>query len=261
MSRKMGLRRMGLRSLAGGGRSARSDSVAQITALLGADRLAHWDATEAASISLSGSSVTGLQELVNGTVYVPGIASTRPAYSATGFNGGPSIESDGVDDYLFASEVLGPTGASASEIWACVSQDVLGSVVGAQQVIGYGSTSTANTSRGIGRINVSSVNRTRAVVGTGAAAPSATDTATDFSGFHVIRGTFGATTTSISIDGGTPATVAAVPSTATSRTVLFASMALASGFFMGKFSCGLITLPLSTEKASALFTLLQKRYQ
>lgn len=241
--------------------SAGQNQAQAIAALLGSDRLAHWDATEIGSITLSGSAVTGMRELVGGAVYSPGGASTRPAYSATAFNGRPCIITDGVDDYLAASEVLGPTGGSPSEIWACVSQDVLGAVSSSPQVIGYGSTTTVNTSRTIGRINVSSVNRARAVVGTGASASQAVDAATDFSGFHVIRGVFGASATSVYINGGTPTNVSAVPSTTNARTALFAAMGLTTGFFTGKFSVGLITLPLTSDKATALLALLQKRYQ
>jgi len=252
--RRLAMRDLGFRT---GGPASPS---ARVAALLGADRLAHWDATALSSISLSGSAVTGLRELVGGTVYVPGIASTRPAYSATGFNGRPCLVADGVDDYLFASEVPWPAGASASEIWACVSQDVLGSAAGSSQIVGYGSTATINTTRAISRISSSSVNRARAVVGIGASAPQAIDSSTDFSGFHVIRGVFGASSTSISIDGGPPTSVSAVPATDTSRTALLAAMGLINGFFTGKFSVGLVTNPLSADKAEALLALLQQRY-
>lgn len=260
MPARIGMRRMGLRSLSGGGASGSLPPAAQIAALLGADRLAHWDATVLSSITLSGSAVTGLRELVGGTVYVPGVASTRPAFSATEFNGGPCLVADGVDDYLAAAEVLGPTGAAPSEIWVCVSQDALSSNTTPYQIIGYGSSVTVNTSRGIWRSSISSVNRVRAVVGIGAASGSATDASTDFSGFHVVRALFGSTSTSISIDGGPPTSLAAVPSTVAERTSLFSAMANSSAFFVGKFSAGLVTNPLSTGKASALLALLQQRY-
>lgn len=236
-------------------------SVAQIAALLGADRLAHWDAEEAGSLTLNGVSVTGLRELVGGTTYAPGTASTRPNYSATAFAGRPGIVPDGVDDYLAASEIRGPSGATACEMWALASQDILGSVAGYTQIVGYGSNITVNTSRCMGRLAVSSVNRARVVVGTGATAGADNVTTVDLSGIHVLRGAFGATSTSFSVDGGTPVVVSAVPSTASQRTVLFAAQGLTTGWWSGAMSAVLITNPLSTEKAAALLALLQKRYQ
>lgn len=236
-------------------------SVAQIAALLGADRLAHWDAEEASSITLSGAAVTGLRELVGGTTYAPGTASTRPNYSATAFNGRPGIVPDGVDDYLAASEIRGPSGATPCEMWALASQDLLGSVAGYTQIIGYGSNITVNTSRCMGRLAVSSVNRARVVVGTGAAAGADNVTTVDLSGIHVLRAVFGATSTSFSVDGGTPVVVAAVPATAAQRTTLFAAQGLTTGWWAGALSVALITPLLSTDKAAALHSLLQQRRQ
>jgi hypothetical protein len=252
----LSLRRLHL----GAAYSANLSSPARIAALLGPDRLAHWDSEEAGSITRSGAAVTGLRELVGGTTYAPGTAATRPNYSATAFNGRPGIVPDGVDDYLAASEIRGPSGASACEMWALASQDILGSVAGYTQIVGYGSNTTVNTSRCLGRIAVSSVNRARVVVGTGAAAGADNVTTVDLSGIHVLRGVFGATSTSFSVDGGTPVVVAAVPATAAQRTVLFAAQGLTTGWWSGAMSAVLITNPLSTEKAATLLALLQERY-
>lgn len=228
--------------------------------ILGTDRLAHWDATATDSIALSGAAVTGWTELVGGGVAAPGAATTRPTYNATGFNNKTAaIIFDGIDDYARRDQAW-LAGAAAGEIWALLRQDHLGSTAGDRIVVSVGPTTGSTTARQIIRTPVSTVNRALVYSGNGATVDFATASTVDFSGYHVVRTVWTGTQASIALDGGTAASTASVPATATSRTVMGANAAFASAFEAMALCAIIITNPLSADKATALRAHLQTRF-
>lgn len=245
--------------LAGDGNAA-SPPWQQVASILGADRLAHWDATALASLTLSGAAVTGWIELVGGGVAAPGAATTRPNYNATGLNNkSAALIFDGIDDYLRRDQAWLP-GVAAGEIWAVLRQDHLASTAGDKAIVVVGPTSGSTAARQITRNPVSSVNRAFVYSGNGTTTDSATVTTVDFSGYHVTRAEWTGTQVRLSVDGSTPATAASVPNTATARTVIGANAIISGAYEAMALSALIITNPLSADKATALRTSLQSRY-
>lgn len=233
----------------------------KVAYILGADLLVQWDATNAPSVALSGTAVTGWTDLVGGVVLAPGAAGTRPSYSGSSFNGkGPSITFNGVSNFLSVDQAPWLSGSTAGEVWLCVRQDTLGATAGDKCIFTTGSSSTFNSSRALFRAPVSGVNRSYVSTGTGASAGFATNLTTDFSGYHVVRMTWTSTAMGLSLDGGVAATAAGVPATATQRTVLGASLSTAGSQSAMAASAVLITSPLSAAKAAGLLVQLQSRF-
>ena len=81
---------------------------------LGAD-LALWlDAEDTASITLNGSNVSQWNDKSGNNRHVSqGAAASQPAYSATGFNNKPTIQHDGVNDFLVANTAAQAIGSQA----------------------------------------------------------------------------------------------------------------------------------------------------
>jgi hypothetical protein len=81
---------------------------------LGAD-LALWlDAEDTASITLNGSNVSQWNDKSGNNRHVSqGVAASQPAYSATGFNNKPTIQHDGVNDFLLADTTAQAIGSQA----------------------------------------------------------------------------------------------------------------------------------------------------
>jgi hypothetical protein len=149
-----------------------------------------------------------------------------------------------------------PSGASPCEIWALVSQDALVADTTERYACGWSGTSVV-TGRAISRTVTGGTNRARGRTGIGGSATSVNDTAVDFSGIHVIRQIVGATTSSLSIDGGAPTTAAAVPATQNQRFRVGAiSAAAASNYWQGKIAAILVTNPLDDATAAALHSYL-----
>jgi len=228
--------------VAGGG-------VSPIT-ILGPSLLAWWTADRADLITLSSTAVTSWKDVVADYDAAQGLSAARPLYSATSFNGAPSVIFDSVDDELTLASQPFPAGASPSEIWAIVQQDALAADATVRAIAGYGgAASTAR--RGIERAVVAS-NLARATAGNGAAPVSATDIV-DFSGRHVVRGAFSAIDETIATNGGAPVSAAVVPATGASRLRIGAlSNSTPGNFWNGKIRDVLVTGPLTTDQAAAL---------
>jgi hypothetical protein len=232
----------------------------QVANIVGADLLAQWDVTNAPSVALSGTVVTGWTDLVGGVVLAPGAVGTRPAYSEAGFNSkGPAVTFDGSNDFLSVDQVPWLSGAAPGEVWVCMRQDTPAAIAD-RVIFSIGSNSTVNASRMLWRAPVGGINRGYVSTGTGAAAAFATNVTTDFSGYHVARVTWSATAMGLSFDGGAAATAAGVPATATQRTVLGATYTTAGSFCAMAVSALIITNPLSAEKAAGLLAQLQSRF-
>lgn len=223
---------------------------------LGTDLLAFWDAEVTASVTLAGSLVTAWADQVAGYSATQSTSGFRPSYSATSLNNRPGITFDGTDDYLLYGAIPAsfPVAAIGDEIWGLASQDFPGTQAGNQTIFSYGDLANLNCRR-LYRSNVSNVSR-----GGINATANAVDTLVDFSGVHVARGTFAATTISVAVDGNVATTAAAVPATAASGAV--AMGALTSGanrFWKGPLNAVIVTKPLSAPNAALLLAFLKAR--
>ena len=235
--------RLGLASpVSGGGVSPVS--------ILGASLLAWWTADRADLITLNSTAVTSWKDVVAGYDAVQAVSAARPIYSATSFNGAPSLTFDSVDDELTLASQPFPSAASPSEIWGIVQQDALTADTTVRLIAGYGGAASSSR-RAIERFSVTS-NVARSTVGDGAAPITATD-AVDFSGRNVVRGTFSAVAESIATNGGAPVSATVVPSTGVSRFRIGSISNTSPGnFWNGKIRDVLVTGSLTTEQAAAL---------
>lgn len=226
-------------------------------AVLGASLLAFWDAERSSTLTLSGSSVTTWTDRKAGYAPTQAVGGSKPAYSATSFNGRPGLTFDGADDYLELGSVPFPAGASPSEIWYLGSQDSLPADTNPRAMFDYGD--GANARRQLRRTVNAGSNRPQLVIGTGAGIFGVENTG-DFSGKHVIRAIAGATQSSVVFDGGTPATSTVTPATGTNRTRIGANAASSAGlYFQGVISAILVTAPLTTDQAAQLTQYLKTR--
>lgn len=233
--------------------SAPADGPLWSPLMLGASLLAWWTADTAGLITLNGTAVTSWKDVVAGYDAVQGVSAARPLYSATSFNGVPSVTFDGTDDELTLASQPFPSGADLSEMWAVVEQDdAAGSPVD-RSFIGYGGVDFTSHRRAF-RVVSTGVNRAQARTGTGGASINTLETATDFSSRHLVRVQFGTTETAVSVDDGTAETGAAVPATGTTRSRIGASSAnaAAANFWLGKIRDVLITGPLSAAQVTDL---------
>lgn len=220
---------------------------------LGSSLLAYWDADTASSLTLSGSNVTTWADVKNGYAVTQAVSGSKPIYSATGLNNRGAVTFDGTDDFLELASQPFPSANNGSEIWALVNQTALVADTTARGIAGYG-TDLASTSRYDIRRVITGVNRG----GVGGAA-TVSNTAADFSGIHVIRGRFEATQISVSIDGNTAATGAAIPNTGTTRVRIGATPLAAPTYFQGAVNALIVTSLLTTDQATQLTQYLKTR--
>lgn len=226
---------------------------------LGADLIEYWDANRADTITAtSDATYTNAASSWLGIVTGANLAQTtpnlKPWYDPTGLAGSPCFTFNGTSQYFTCTDAaflaLLPTGATPCEFWVVGSQDALVADTTTRYAAGYSNSSVVN-GRAIARLVVSSVNRARVYTGTGAAATTATDTAVDLSGVHVMRGIIGATQTSIQVDGGSliNATVTPVTDAPTRFSVGSIPALAASNWWKGKIAAVLITKPLTAQQA------------
>lgn len=227
-------------------------------AALGADLLGWWDALHDDLITQAGGLVSSWRDRVAG-YDLTSSGGAMPAYAATGFNGGPELSFDGVDDVLTLAGVPFPTAAVAAEIWILLRQAAPASDATVRLAFAYGGAAAA--SRRVQRSVVTGVNRAVGSVGNGTSGVEIANAAIDMSGRHVVRLETGATASQLTVDGGTPTSSAVVPATNTNRTRIGASTATStpSNYWQGGIAAVLVTNPLSAEKAGALQTYLAKR--
>lgn len=229
---------------------------------LGDDLIEMWDASRGDSVlALTDATYTNAvhswKGLVTGANLAQSTPNLKPIYSSTGLSGTPCLTFNGTTQYLKCTDAafmaLLPTNATACEIWVLCSQDADAADTTTRHAVGYSASSVIN-GRSIARIPVSSVNRARTYTGTGAAATVTTDTHVDLSGVHIIRGIFGATTTSVDVDSNTAVISTVTPVTSTPALFMVGSIPAlaASNWWQGSISTILLTKPLSGAKATAL---------
>jgi hypothetical protein len=219
-----------------------------------------WDAERAGDLSLSGAAVTAWTSAKNGYSAAQSTGASRPAYSATSFNGRPGVTFDGADDELtYAGVGVFPTGASPCEIWVLADQAAMppGSTA-ARIVFGLGATATAQR-RSLQRAVVSSANVAQLEVGNGAGANTASGPGV-FSGRTILRAISGATTARVDQNGVAGTAAAVVPNIGTTRTRIGATTAnTAANFFQGVVSLIAVTELLSDLQAGQMLAFLKTR--
>lgn len=215
-----------------------------------------WDAEQAASLTLVGSVVSAWRTTRNAYSAEQATSSSRPAWSATGFNGRPGLSFDGVDDHMTLTGVGNfPTGATPCEIWALVDQTALVADTTVRNVFSYGDTGGSPSRRMQRRVG-SGVNRASGQVTN----LVASNTLVDLSGRHVVRVRIGATAIQTDVDGVAGASVAAVPATGTTRARIGASEATTPGnFFAGVINYIGVFAPLTTSEAAQMTAFLKAR--
>lgn len=230
--------------------------------VLGSNLIEAWDANRGDTILETSDQtyanvVSSWLGIVTGANLAQSTPLLKPTYDPVGLAGGPCITFDGVQQYLNCTDsglmALLPTGATPCEIWVLCSQDIAAADSTTRHVVGYAASSVIN-GRSLARLPVSAVNRARIYTGTGAAASVATDTHVDFSGVHVLRGVWGATQSTVDVDGSGAVAVSVVP--VTSTPTLFRVGAIpalaASNWWSGKVAAVILTKPLTTDQAAAL---------
>lgn len=226
---------------------------------LGADLLDMWDAEDASKFTLSGSSVNAWASSKNGYSAAQSVGASKPTYSATSFNGRPGVTFDGSDDELTYPGVgVLPTGSTACEIWALISQNSLVADTGAKIIFGYGG-ATSPTRRAIDRNVTFSVNRARNTIGNGTTTRGSVNSSVDFSGIHVVRAVINATART-DVDGVAGPDDVGTTATGTDRVRIGAiSNATASNFFLGVANFFAVTNPLSATQAASMLAYLKAR--
>ena len=217
-----------------------------------------WDSENVSLFTLSGSTVTTWTSTKMGYAATQTISASKPVLSSTAFGGRPGVVFDGADDFLTAGTTgIFPTGAAESELWALVDQTAPASDVASRVPASYGG--GGNDARFIQRRVVSGNNVVEARVGLGATTVATTTVATFF-GRSVVRARFGATTTSISLNGGAEGSVSATPATSALRTRIGATaFSTASNFFQGVVSLIAVTAPLTADQATQMLKYLKAR--
>lgn len=227
---------------------------------LGSSLLAWWDAERADLITVSGGLVSSWKDAVGAYDAVQTVGASKPAYSATSFNGRAGLTFDGTDDELtFTGVPAGiPTAANPSEVWTLVSQDALVADATGRTSFSYGG--AGNNTRFCERAVSGGVNRADAASGSGAGVVTCLNAGVDFSGRHVVRNIFTATAVQCDVDGvvGTPQAV--VPSTNTTRGRIGANSAGTPGaYWNGVHSTVLVVAPLTAAEATLLYAYLNRR--
>jgi len=238
---------------------ARARSIANGTwrgplAILGTSLLEAWSADRTELITLvAPNKVSSWKGYFFGYDMAQSTDASRPTYSATSMNGKPAITFDGTDDFLNLESMPFPTGAVNFEIWCVFTQDVVPSDATTRQLLSMGG--TANGSRlALVRGNVAGTSRLRCDTGDGAAAQPTQDGATNCYWRHVVRAQFTPTTTTITIDNGTPVSAAVVPAIGSTRVRFGSNTANSpSAFWGGKIREVMVTGPVSTAQATAMW--------
>lgn len=212
--------------------------------------IAWWDYRY--GITLSGSQVTSWADRKAGYAAEQGTSASRPAYSSTGYGGGPGITFDGTDDCLTCTDAALlaalPDGAEAGNLAAVVSQGGTVADAAVRVAFAYGEQGVS-TGRSVQRVVDTGANRARFSVSTSGGAVAATETTVNMSTRHFVTGEFTGTQLRVTIDEAAASLVSASPNTTNSR-LRIGSGALSSptAFWLGAGRHYVAFLPLSTEK-------------
>lgn len=205
---------------------------------LGAALTAWWSADDPAD-----GAVETWTARIGGIAPTQANAGARPVKASTSFDARPGVTFDGVDDNLITTSFAAlPSGVVTGEIWAAVQQDEVAAVAPLTIALMYGA--LAGGRRGFWRSGATGTNRY--VVGGGSAVLS--DTAIDFSGYHLVGAVYTSTTQFGFIDGAptVPASAASAQDTVATRLRIGAqNTATASNYWKGALRHILVTTELA----------------
>lgn len=221
---------------------------------LGHNLLGWWSADRNDSILRTGGTpiVTWSDVTRNRYAATQGTSDNRPTYAPTSFNNCPAITFDGSNDELTLGSTPFPTGANPVEVWAVVEQSALAADSTTRMLFSYGGTGNANRRALLRRVS-GGVNRFGADTGDNSSAIATDNAAVDFSGRHCVRAIFGATATSVSVNGGALSTTNVVPATGTTRTRIGANTAnTAAVFWNGRIRHVVVANPLADIEAALM---------
>jgi hypothetical protein len=224
--------------------------------LLGSKLVAWWDAEY--GLTLSSGQVSAWADRKAGYSAVQASSGSRPAWSATSFNGHAALTLDGTNDYLTCSDAALlaalPVGSSPVELWGVVDQAALPADTSNRIAVWYGNDSLQSLR--VLRTVTGGVNRASLNIGTGGGASPVPNTFVDFTGRHVIRGAIGTAAGQMDIDGNPSPQVAAVPSTGSKLLRIGANdvSSAAGAFWNGKIRDVVVTLPLGPDELMAMNT-------
>lgn len=239
------------------GRNAAYAHAPDIPGVLGPSLLAMWDAERVDTLTLSGANVVTWRDRVLGLAPTQPLGASRPIWSANSFNGRPGVIFDGADDYLEGGAVGLPVAANASELWMLVDQAAPASdLTTARPALEYGG-ATAPTRRGLRRALDLSTSQSRAAATVNSSVNR--NTAVLFEGRKVVRVKFGASSTTVSIDGVEQSFTVTPTTEATILRIGAIAAGSATAFWMGAINLALMTLPLSNEQALWVGNLLKQR--
>lgn len=250
---KGGMGRLG--SLAG---ARRAPGYNPITA---AGAFAWWDANRADTINTLAAltpgapvNVSSWTDIVAGYLANQTTTSLQPVYSPTSFNGYPGISFDGIQQYMTCLEA-GFLAAlpSVYEIWILCQQTAAPADNTERIAVAVGGASLTS-GVAISRYVNTGVNRARGRTGTGAASVQSNDATVDFTGYHYARHQMGATTSSLTVDSGTPTTPASVVPgiTNTRMRIGCSSSSGPTSYWQGQIVTVLFTPPLTNAQATEL---------
>lgn len=217
---------------------------------LGSKLIAWWaPPTPGDNVTLNGSAVASWTDEVGGYDLSQATAAKQPLYDASGFDGEACAEFDGTDDHLALVGVPSafPTGADPGEVWASCRQDEVTTNTNIRAVFTYGDESAS--SRNLWRDVSGGANRGIFYVSATQATASV-----DLSGIHIMRGVATGTHVRLDIDGTAGTELARVPSTGTARVDMGTHAPnIVSRYWRGAVRQVLVTEPLTTEEAAALY--------
>lgn len=227
--------------------SARSPTFSPL--ILGSRLLAWWDASQ--GITVTGSGVSSWIDRKNGYELVQATDASRPAWSATGFNGFPGLTFDGTADFLGMEIQPFPVDDGNFQMLGVVQQDALAATAGNKHIITIGGVSPGEAR--IGRF-------TSNTLWTQSGAVGKAEDAGPFASRHLVRGVVSADGVTVAVDERAAVTFAGNPNIGTTRVRVGANTeTTAGGFWHGKMRDVLVAHMLSAPELAQLQTFLLAR--
>lgn len=227
---------------------------------LGASLLELWDAEDVSTLTLAGALVSTWTGKIIGVAPTQSFGSQKPVYSATSFNGRPSVTFDGTDDMLSVDTQPFPSGANTCEVWTLGENLAAISSIPFGVAFSYGGVTTG-TYRQIGRLGDGAHRQGAGQSSNNMTLVNVIDTVHPADGVAVVRVRHEATRMRLSVNGNAfvdSATTA--PITGATRSRIGARLSnTPSQYINGRINMVGVTTLLSDPQAALLTTLLKTR--
>lgn len=228
---------------------------------LGSSLIAFWDAERSDLVTRSGGLVSSWKDVVGGYDVTQATGASKPVWTTGAFNSRPGLIFDGVDDQLSLAgfPAAFPTGANPCWMWGCVSQEKTTADSSRRDILQYGDSSTTVLTRRISRTLVSAENRFEVSAGNGVGTDPSTNASVVFLNRHVVVGKISGANNQADADGVAGPPVSHTPTTTASQLLRIGAAVNGGDFWGGRMSAVLVTLPLSADEQSQLYTYLNRR--